>query len=123
MAEEFVGAVVLEWDGKEIECLSVGVKCDTGKRLVKTMNRKARAKGHAQGVVTYELDVSVAIPSDGDLDWEKMEDAKLVVFPVDNEDKRTSYTGCVCTGYSEKYVVDNHAVRDLTIVALDKVQE
>lgn len=123
MAEEYVGAVVLEWDGKEIECVSLGVKCDTGKRLVKTMNRKKRAKGHAQGIVTYELDVEVAIPRTGDLDWEAMEDAKLVEFPVDDEGQRTVYYGCECTGYSEKYVVDNHAVRTLSIVALDKKKE
>lgn len=123
MAEEFVGAVVLEWDGKEIECRSVSTSCDTGKRIVKTMNRKARAKGHAQGVVTYELEVEVAIPSSGDLDWEKMEDAKLTIFPVDDESRRTSYTGCAVTAYSEKYVVDDAAVRTLSIVALDKVKE
>lgn len=48
MAEEFVGAVVLEWDGREIECLSVSSSVSTGKRIVKTMNRKNRAKGHAK---------------------------------------------------------------------------
>ncbi|WP_234086755.1 hypothetical protein [Azonexus sp. R2A61] len=123
MAEEYVGAVVLEWDGKEIECLSMSVKCDTGKRPVKTMNRKKRVKGHAQGIVTYELDVEVAIPRTGDLDWENMQDAKLTEFPVDDEEQRTTYYGCECTGYSEKYVVDGHAVRSLTISALDKKKE
>ena len=43
MAEEYVGAVILEWDGKEIECASVSTDINTGKRIVKTMNRAGRA--------------------------------------------------------------------------------
>lgn len=119
MAEEYVGAVVLEWNGKEIECISINTQAETGKRIVKTMNRKARAKGHAQGVATFSLDVEVAIPRSGDLDWMSMEDGKITVFPVDDEGKRETYYGCAVESMSSRYQVDNHAVRSLKITALD----
>ena len=121
MAEEFVGAVVLEWDGKEIECASVSTDISTGKRIVKTMNRAGRAKGHARGIADFKLSVEVPIPTDGsEPDWLTIENAKLSVVPIDGVGKREVYTSCEVESMSSKYQVEGAAMRTLTITALDR---
>lgn len=121
MSEEFVGAVVLEWDGREIECISVSSDISTGKRLVKTMNRKARAKGHAKGIPDFKLAAEVAIPTDGtEPDWLNIENAKLTIVPIDGVGKREVFTGCEVETISSKYQVEGAAVRTLNITALDR---
>lgn len=121
MADEYVGAVTLEWDGKEIECASVSTDISTGKRIVKTMNRKARAKGHARGVADFKLAVEVPIPTDGsEPDWLAIENAKITIVPIDGVGLREVYTGCEIETMSSKYSVDGAAMRTLTITALDR---
>jgi len=121
MSQEFVGAVVLEWDGQEIECASVSSDIATGKRLVKTMNRKGRAKGHALGVPDFKLSVEVPIPTDGsEPDWLKIENAKLTIVPIDGVGLREVFTGCEIETVSSKYAVDGAAMRTLSITALDR---
>ncbi|EEZ5537912.1 TPA: phage tail protein [Shigella sonnei] len=123
MTQEYMGAIVLEVDGQEIEVTSFDVKTTTGRKLVKTMNKTGRAKGYCQGIATYDLSLSVVIPDTGDLDWENIVDAKVTLYPLNNQDKRTSYLGCFSIDISEKYQVDNEAQRDLTMAALRKVDE
>jgi hypothetical protein len=121
MAEEYVGAVVLEWDGKEIECASVSSDVSTGKRIVKTMNRAGRAKGHARGIADFKLSVEVPIPTDGsEPDWLTIEGAKLTVVPIDGVGKREVFTGCEVESMSSKFQVEGAAMRTLTITALDR---
>lgn len=118
---EFVGAVVLEWDGREIECASISSDISTGKRLVKTMNSKQRAKGHARGIPDFRLSVEVPIPTDGsEPDWLEIEGAKLTVVPIDGIGKREVFYGCEVETMSSKYQVENAAMRTLTITALDR---
>lgn len=57
--QEYVGAVVLEVDGKEIECVSVSNDSNTGYMPVKTMRRKRTISGYCMGIVTHELSVTV----------------------------------------------------------------
>jgi len=121
MAEEYVGAVVLEWDGREIECASVSTDVSTGKRIVKTMNRKGRAKGHAKGIPDFRLSVEVPIPTDGsEPDWLTVENAKLTVVPIDGVGLREIFLGCEVETMSSKYQVEGAAMRTLTITALDR---
>lgn len=121
MADEFVGAVTLEWDGKEIECASVSSDISTGKKLVKTMNRKGRAKGHAKGIADFKLSVEVPIPTDGsEPDWLAIENAKLTIVPIDGVGKREVFTGCEIESVSSKYAVEGAAMRTLSITALDR---
>ena len=121
MADEFVGAVTLEWAGKEIECASVSTDISTGKRIVKTMNRAGRAKGHAKGVADFKLSVEVPIPTDGsEPDWLAIENAKLTIVPIDGVGKREVFTGCEIETMSSKFQVEGAAMRTLTITALDR---
>jgi len=118
---EFVGAVVLEWDGQEIECASVSSDVSTGKRLVKTMNSKMRAKGHAVGIPDFKLSVEVPIPTDGsEPDWLTIQGAKLTIVPVDGIGQREVFTGCEIETMSSKYQVEGAAMRTLSITALDR---
>lgn len=119
--QEYVGAVVLEWDGREIECASISSDVSTGKRLVKTMNRKQRAKGHARGIPDFRLSVEVPIPTDGsEPDWLLIEGAKLTVVPIDDNGLREVYYGCEVETISSKFQVEGAAMRTLTITALDR---
>lgn len=121
MADEFVGAVTLEWGDKEIECASVSTDISTGKKLVKTMNRSGRAKGHAKGIADFKLSVEVPIATDGsEPDWLAIENAKLTIVPIDGVGKREVFTGCEIETVSSKYQVEGAAMRTLTITALDR---
>jgi hypothetical protein len=122
--DEYVGAVVLEIDGQEIEVTDLDVQISTGRKLVKTMNKTGRAKGFMRGIGTYELTLSVVIPLTGDLDWGSLEGVKVTQYPVSGSGgKRTSYLDCFSTDVGAKYTVDNEAKRDIKMNALREVIE
>lgn len=123
MLEEYAGAIVLEVDGKEMEVVDLNVTTKTGRKLVKTMNKTGRAKGFAKGIAEYELSVTVVIPLTGDIDWDAIEGAKLVIYPASAGGKRESYRDCFTLETGEKYSVDNEARRDIKMAALSKGKE
>lgn len=120
---EFVGAIVLEVDGTEVEVIDYNVTGKTGRKLVKTMNRTGRPKGFARGIAEIDLSVTVAIPTSGDLDWAAIEGAKLTAFPLGGVGKRVSYLDCFTIEVGEKYSVENEARRDIKMAALREVTE
>ncbi|MFJ5428578.1 phage tail protein [Pectobacterium actinidiae] len=122
--EEYVGAIVLEFDGQEVECTDLKEDTSTGRKLVKTMNRTGRAKGFSRGIAEYGVTVSVVIPLSGDLDWEGMEGVKITQYPVSGSGgKRVSFLDCFSTQVGAQYTVDNEAKRDITFAALRRVEE
>jgi len=121
--EEYVGAIILDVDGQEVEVVDLSTTERTGKRPVKTMNRTGRVKGFSRGIYEYELRLTVVIPLTGDLDWGSIEGAKLTKFPVGSDDNRESYLDCVTTEVGETYNVDNEARRDISMFATRKVLE
>ncbi|MCB6182312.1 phage tail protein [Leeia sp. TBRC 13508] len=121
--KEYAGAVVLEVDGKEVEVVSVDPQVNTGRKLVKTMNRSRRAKGFARGIPEYTLKVTVPVDLDSEINWEEVEGAKLTIEPLAAGAKRISYMDCFSVDVGEKYTVDNEAVRDVTLMSLRKVEE
>lgn len=122
--EEYVGAIVIEVDGKEAEVVSFSPASKTGKKPVKTMNRTGRVKGFARGIEEHELKVTVVIPLSADeIDWWRMEGGKLTQFPVSSGGKRVSYYDCVTLDLGEQYNVDNEARRDLTLFSTRRVVE
>lgn len=123
MLEEYVGAIILELDGQEVEVESLSVDTKTGRKLVKTMNRTGRPKGFSRGVSEIQLKVTVVIPLTGDMDWGAIEGAKITRYPASPGGKRVSYLDCFTTDVGEKYTVDNEAKRDLTMYALREVEE
>ena len=119
--EEYVGSIVMEVDSQEIEITDFDVQNVTGRKLVKTMNKKGKAKGFSRGIATYELSVSAVIPEGDAPDWANMEGVKITIYPLNIADKRTSYLDCFTTEVGEKYTVDNEAKIDIKLNALDKV--
>jgi len=121
--QQYAGAIVLEVNGQEIEVIDLNVSSKTGRKVVKTMNSTGRARGFARGVSEYELSLTVAIPLNGDLDWEAVDGAKLTEYPLTPGGKRTSYLDCFTLEVGEKYGVDAEAKRDIKLVSLRKVVE
>ena len=122
--EKYAGSAVLEVDGIEVEIIDLNVTKQPGRKLVKTMNSEGRARGFAKGIATWEISLTAALPIDGtEIDWDEMSDAKLTVYPLNQDDKRTSYLGCFSTQVGEKYSVDNEAVIDIQVTALKMVKE
>lgn len=121
--QEYLGAIVMEIDGKEVEIESLDITIKTGRKLVKTMNKTGRAKGFAKGISEIDLKVSAVIPVTGDIDWGALEGAKITVYPLTTGGQRTSYIDCFTTDVGKKYTVDGEAKQDLTMMALREVVE
>lgn len=120
---EYLGAIVMEVDGQEIEIESCDVTKKTGRKLVKTMNKSGRAKGFSKGIAEYDLKVTAVIPLTGDIDWMAIEGAKIVIYPLTAGGKRKSYQDCFSIDVGEKYTVDGEAKRDISMAALNEVIE
>ncbi|WP_109549310.1 phage tail protein [Escherichia coli] len=121
--EEYVGAIVMEVDGQEIEVTDLKEDVTTGRKLVKTMNKTGRGKGFSRGIEEIQLTVTVVIPESGDLNWGGIEGAKITQYPLNSSGKRVSYLDCFSTQVGAQYTVDNEAKRDITMNALRRVEE
>lgn len=122
--EEYVGSIILEMDGQEIEVTDLKEDVTTGRKLVKTMNKTGRAKGFSRGIAEYQLTISVVVPLSGDLNWVGMEGAKITQYPLSGSGgKRVSFLDCFSTQVGASYTVDNEAKRDITVSALRRVEE
>lgn len=121
--QEYLGSIVMEVDGQEVEIESLDVTNKTGRKLVKTMNKTGRAKGFAKGIAEYDLKITAVIPLSGDIDWAGIEGAKVTIYPLSTGGTRTSYLDCFTLEVGEKYTVDGEAKRDLSMAALREVIE
>ena len=121
--QEYLGAIVMEIDGKEVEIETLDVTQKTGRKLVKTMNKSGRAKGFAKGIAEFDLKVTAVIPLSGDIDWAAIEGAKITIYPLSTGGARVSYLDCFTVDVGNKYVVDGEAKRDLSMIALREVRE
>lgn len=121
--EEFVGAVTMEIDGREIDLVSLSVQKSNGKRVVRTMNRSGNAAGFSRGVTQFELQCTVVIPEGGDEpDWDNIEGAKITREPIAGG-PRVSYLDCFTISVGETFSVDDEARRNITMIALREVKE
>lgn len=116
--EEYLGAIVMEVDGQEVEIESLDITVKTGRKLVKTMNKTGRAKGFSRGIEEIDLKVTAIIPLAGEPDWKKIEGALITIYPVSAGGKRTKYYDCFTIDVGAKYTVDGEAKRDLTMASL-----
>lgn len=123
MAEEAVGIIVMSVNGQEYDCASCTPKTETGKKPVKTMNRTGKVKFKSNGIKTFTLDVSVVIPDGKDsLDWGNIEDARISIESVTGNYRKT-YIDCTTQTVSDAYSVEGETRRDLTMFALDELDE
>ncbi len=120
---EYLGMVVMEVNGLEVEIETLSVTTKTGRKPVKTMNKNGRAAGFAKGIEEIDLKVTAVIPLTGGIDWGGIQGAKITVYPQSVGGKRTSYLDCFTIDVGEKYDVSSEAKLDLSMVALRKVIE
>ena len=124
MAATYAGAVIMEVNGVEVEIVSIKPTTTTGRKPVRTMNRRGKIRGYADGITEYKLSLTAAIPIDGTaVDWDNITEAKITIFPINKEDKRVTYIGCSTTECSSQYQDDGEAKIDIEMFALDKVEE
>lgn len=120
--QEFVGAVIVEFDSVEYEAIGIKTKTTGDKKLVKTMNRARRPKGRVLTIPEHTLNVTIPIPVQGEPDWLAFDNGKVTIQSVEGG-KRETYQGCFVTEMSADYKVEGEAVRDLTISALNRIFE
>lgn len=121
MALEYDGEVVVEINGKEVDIVSFDDTVNTGRKPVKTMNRTGRAKGSVTGIETIEMKVTAPSPATGEFSWRTMKDAQIVIYPVGNPSKRTTYIDSNVSSIGSKYQLEGEAVRDISLYCLRKV--
>lgn len=121
--EEYLGAIILEIDGQEIDIESLDESVKTGRKIVKTMNRTGRPKGYARGMADYELKLTVAVPLTGEIDWAAIDGAKITIYPQDSTGKRVSYLDCFTVDVGSTYNVENEAKRNIGMMALRRQEE
>lgn len=121
--EEYVGAIVMEVDGAEIDIVSFNPSTTTGREIVATMNSSGNALGFSEGMTMHSLSVTAAIPKAGHkIDWAKIKGAKISMSPIGGG-LRVSYLDCFSISTSESYQVQGQARIDIQMAALRKVEE
>lgn len=120
MSVEYVGAATLTVDGVDVEVTKIDIKDQTGRKVVKTMNRKKRARGFTRGVGEYQITLTAVVPTDGTaVNWGAIEDERITVEPDVPGGKTEIYTGFCVTEVGKSYTVDNEAVQEITGFAID----
>lgn len=124
MADTYVGSVVLEVNGMEIEVTRISPSVDTGRKLVKTMNSTGRARGHVNGITTHNLTIEAVKPKGRTVVWENIVDAKLTLSPEDGSgEKNITYQNFTVQTVGDEYSVDNEARVSITGFALNRIEE
>lgn len=121
--KEYVGAIIMELDGKEVEVIDIDVTESTGMKPVKVMNRSRNIGGVAKGIKEYSLRVTVPIPFGDDTNWAEIFGAVITIFPSSPGGARETYMDCCTSEVGKQYTVDNEARRTLTMFAVKKVDE
>jgi hypothetical protein len=114
MAIDYDGEVVVEINGQEVDVVSLDYTVNTGRKPVKTMNRTGRAKGSVTGIKTYDFKITAAAPAAGEFDWTNMKDAQIVIYPVENPSKRTTFIDANVQTVGNRYQLEGEAVRDIS---------
>lgn len=121
MLEEYVGSIVMEIDGRDVDVVSVQANHNTGRKPVKTMNRHRRVKGIAKGIKEYSLRVTAVVPKNKPIVWDDIQGAKITL--EDEDGTRETYLDCFTVTAGKQYDVENEARVDLDMIALDYVKE
>lgn len=121
MGIEYDGEVVVEINGKEVDCISFDDTDNIGRKPVKTMNRTGRAKGSVNGIEMHDMKITAPAPATGEYSWRTMKDAQIVIYPVGNPTKRTTFIDSNVASIGSRYQIEGEMVRDISLYALRKV--
>nr|WP_298892231.1 hypothetical protein [uncultured Acinetobacter sp.] len=123
MAEEAVGTIVMSVDGNDYDVASLNVTQSVNNKPIPTMNRTQRQKFVASGVRTYELSASVVIPDRKDnVNWTEVKNVRISIESLTGNHRET-YVDCGITTIGTSYDVNGETRRDLTLYALDMIEE
>ncbi|QQC82996.1 hypothetical protein I9054_012185 [Acinetobacter bereziniae] len=123
MAQEAVGLVIFSVNGQDYDCASYEVQHNTGVKAIPTMNRTQRIKFTSEGIKTWTLSVAVVIPDGKDqIQWKGIKDARISIESLTGN-FRTTYVDCFVTEASESYSVEGETRRNLSLFALDELEE
>ena len=123
MAEEAVGTIVMSVDGNDYDVASLNVTQSVNNKPIPTMNRTQRQKFVASGVRTYELSASVVIPDRKDnVNWTEVKNVRISIESLTGNHRET-YVDCGITTIGTSYDVFGETRRDLTLYALDMIEE
>lgn len=121
MGIEYDGEIVCEINGIEVDIVSFDDTVKTGRKPVKTMNRTGRPKGSVTGIESIEMKLTAPAPATGEFNWRAMKDARIVIYPVTNPSKRTTFFDSNVDTVGSKYQLEGEVVRDISLYALRKV--
>jgi hypothetical protein len=121
MAIDYDGEIVVEINSQEIDCVSFDDTVKTGNKIVKTMNRSGRPKGSVKGIEDITMKITAPAPAVGEYNWRTMKNAQIVIYPVANPSKRTTYFDCNVDSVGSKYQLEGEMVRDISLFCLNKV--
>ena len=120
----YVGAVILEIDGIEVEVQSFSKKHNTGRKSVKAMNRKASPLGYAMGIKTWELSFKAPIKiADKEFDLTLISKSKITYWPVGKPNARKSLIDVFVTNVSDDFETENEAIVNVEAEALGEINE
>lgn len=115
MAATHVGQILLTVQGLPVvHCKSARPRVRTGKTQIKGMSPTGLPIGHTGGTATFELDLEVYIPRIGDIPWEHLEQAVVLIVPRDGGVPSTYFGGFV-TEVGEQYSEDDAATRSISM--------
>lgn len=120
----YVGAVILELDGVDIEALNFNYEHNTGRTAVKTMNKTGRKKGYAMGV--KEWTVSFDVPKmigEAQINWADISRSKLTFYPVEKPWDRQSLRDFFVMTVSEAAKTEEELVVSITGEAFNLIRE
>lgn len=121
----YVGSVVIEMDGVEIEAINFKYDVNTGRRRVNTMNSKGRSLGYAKGIATFDLNFDVPILIDGsqDIDWASITASKFTYWPLDNPSRRKTLRDFAVETTAESSSAEGEATVSVTGFAFGEINE
>lgn len=123
MAEDAVSTIVMSVDGLEYDCARFTPTKTNGKKRIATMNRKLKAKYKSNGIQLYDITCSVVIPDGKDsVSWLDVEDARISIESPTGGFRET-YIDCNVVTVTETYDVNGETLRDLTMFAMDYLNE
>lgn len=120
--ENYVGAIVVDFNATEYDAVELQETVKNITKVVKTMNRKNRAKGRVKLVPEFSLEVTVAIPLSGEPNWLEFDNGKISYESIEGG-KRITFQGCCVTEMSGTFKLDGEAVRKLSVSALNRIEE
>ncbi len=120
MSVDYVGSVVLEVNGREYPISKFDTQLETGNKLVPTMNSTGHPLGMSRGTKKYSVSFSMPVDITDDTDWAELQNAIIVIYPLNAESKRTLFLGVGIESVGDAYALDAEMMRDLKGFATDK---